>query len=441
MGNIIEVLDKEPRIVSLYRDHTENLFHFGAGELLVGIDQKSLYPPATVKLPRYDLSKQYDLEAIIEAAPDYVLVAPSVNSKYRGGVSRLEGAGITVVSILPEDFEGFDDYLRELGMLSHSEDVAEESIKGLHRELEAIADRTNNFKPKTKVFFEASENGYQAISPGTLPYLALGLAGADNLASGVEPEFYNSLYSPFGLENILAIGDEIEVYLTLQGGTKPGSSPNEIIENAFFQDVSAIQMGRVYELDQVRINGYTLRYPDAVYDLARMLYPDELDDYQAYVSEETLTRRKLASIVVKFFHLPDSVISKAGYYDWEKFHHSYGSFSDVDWHDPDFQDIETAVMHYMIQGMDHESGFEYYSPDEMATRADLAYLVYMSEDLEMTDFVETLDIAGRKDEKIIQTVIDSGRMEISDGYFLPDETLSCREFIEYLEEWYGDADD
>jgi hypothetical protein len=319
--------------------------------------------------------------------------------------------------------------------------MAEESIQSLHRELEAIADRTKNFKPKTKVFFEASENGYQAISPGTLPYLALGLAGADNLAASVEPEFYNSLYSPFGLENILAIGDEIEVYLTLQGGTKPGSSPNEIIENALFQGVSAIRTGRVYELDQVRINGYTLRYPDAVYDLARMLYPDELDDYQVYVSEETLTRRKLASIVVRFFHLPDSVISKAGYYDWEKYHHSYGSFSDVDWHNPDFQDIETAVMHYMIQGMEDESGLEYFSPDKMATRADLAYLVYMLEDLEMTDSVETLDIAGRKDEKIIQTVIDSGRMVISDGYFLPDETLSCGEFIEYLEEWYGDADD
>ncbi len=441
MGNIIEVLDTEPRIVSLYRDHTENLFHLGAGDLLIGIDQKSLFPPASAELPRYDLDKVYDVEAIIAQSPDYVLVAPSVNSRYRGGISRLEASGVRVVSILPEDFAGFDDYVRELGMLTHREQEAEEAIIGLRLKLQDIADRTGKLERKTKVFFEASENGYQAVSPGTLPYLALELAGAENLAADVEPEYFNSLFSPFGLEKILALKDEIEVYLTLQGGVKPGSNLMEIEGLALFQEIRAVQQGRVFELDQVRINAYTLRYPDAVYDLARMLYPEELDDFRVYASEETLTRRMFAKIVVRFFHLPDTVISETGYYEWEKYHHGYGSFQDLDWQDPDFQDIETSVMHYMIRGLEDESRGEYYDSEAQVTRADLAYMAYMLEDLEAAGDQEILDIAGRQDERIIRTVVQSGRMQTQEGYFNPENTFSRENFIEFLEETYGDADD
>ena len=116
MGNQINLDSPCERIIPLYSAHTENLFFLGAGEKIIGAYKTSIYPPEAAFLPRYQY--QEDPERIIAADPDVVIIRPFINRKSPEFVEALENAGVLVVSLYPESFDEFDDYIKKLALIS-----------------------------------------------------------------------------------------------------------------------------------------------------------------------------------------------------------------------------------------------------------------------------------------------------------------------------------
>ena len=84
------------RIVSLLPSLTESVCVLGGCSRLVGVDRYSNWPPSVQSLPKMGGGIDPNIEAIVAARPDVVLLAGST----RGG-DRLEALGLTVVRLEP----------------------------------------------------------------------------------------------------------------------------------------------------------------------------------------------------------------------------------------------------------------------------------------------------------------------------------------------------
>ena len=104
------------KIISLYSAHTENLFALGLDDEIIGIGKSDAYPAAVMNKERFDY--RADPEKIIAVEPDLVLIRPFIKKSNPEFVEALENAGVNVVSLYPDKFEEFADYIKKLALLT-----------------------------------------------------------------------------------------------------------------------------------------------------------------------------------------------------------------------------------------------------------------------------------------------------------------------------------
>lgn len=410
------------RIISLYSAHTENLYALGAGDCLIGAHSTSTYPPEAAFLPRYDYNA--DPEYIIAAQPDLVLIRPFIARRNPEFVQALQKAGVTVVSLYPETLSGFDAYIQTLAMLVGKEDAAQQALDGFHARLADITALTQTFTPKTRVFFESTENQYRTTTATSMAGQAIAMAGGQNLAAHAQPITPGSSIAAFGAENILALADQIDVYVSQRGAMNAGGNQHAISIRPGFSAIKAVAQGRVYLINEKLISSPTFRYTKGVYQLARFFYPEQMDDLAPYLTDEIATRRDLARIVLRARHLAYYVPSSSKYYDTAEGGHLYGLFDDVPWTDGDFDAIEACVQAGYI-GYEGDT----YLPDAPVTRQDLARTVFVTGDFSAQDAHTPISDLDQCDKpRIVQTLVDNGLFGLDEkGAFNPHRPVTCRE--------------
>ena len=330
------------RIISLYSAHTENLFSLGVGNLIIGVHDTSIYPPETQKIPIYDYND--DPETIIAAEPDLVLIRPFITRKVPEFVQAIEMADIPVVSLYPEKFDGFKDYINKLALLTGTENTAAEQLDLFYKNIDDITALTKNITKKQNIFFEATEVNLRTITEDSMPAHAIAFAGGINVAAGAEPVKENSSIASFGEERILALADEIDVYVSQRGAMNAGGNLHSILIRPGFDTIKAVRDKRVYVINEKIISSPTFRFYKGVREMARYLYPDVMDDLSSYQNDKAANKRDFANIIVRQLHIPIYVPSSSKYYQTDTKGHIYGMFNDVTWQDDDFDYIETAAM-------------------------------------------------------------------------------------------------
>ncbi len=420
------------RIISLYSAHTENLYSLGAGDRIIGAQDTSTYPPEAAFLDHYDYDA--DPEKIIAADPDCVLIRPFITRKVPDFVKALENAGLTVVSLYPETFEDFDGYIEKLAMLTGTEDTAKERLAQFHADLNAITEKTAGIAEKQTVFFESTEVNLRTVTPDSMPGLAIKMAGGENAAQDAEPISPGSSIAAFGAERILALADEIDVYVSQRGAMNAGGDLHSITIRPGFDTVRAVKDSRVYVINEKLISSPAFRYAKGVRELARYLYPEQMDSLEQYQADTPATKRDLANLLVRAAHLPVYVPSSSKYYTQEHTGHIYGLFEDVTWQDQDFDFIETAAVTGAV-GWEADGEKQYFRPDAPVTREMLAKAVFILYEFEAKDqHIAIGDLDRCEKPRIVQTLVDNGVFPLIDGRFEPDKVMSCREVAETLAE-------
>jgi|GEM_PF-236337 len=434
VGNLIEFDEPYQTIVSLDSIHTENLYAIGAGDLIEGVDTKSTFPIDVNSLPKFTFTEDSDIERLIKLNPDLILITPYINSKHASFVTRLETAGLKVVSLEPDDFNEFPIYIQKLGLLTGESDNAETALKTFDNDLQRIADRASQVEEKKSVFIESSELGYLTPSRDTLPYLALENINADNIAEPELSKYPDGEMNTYGLDQILENKDQIDVYLTIVGGIDGGADIVSIKQKEAFKDIPAIENNKVFEMEHSLIDEYSFRYVLGNLEMARAVYPEVFDDVSDFKNDEALTRANFSEIVVKMLHAPIYINTDASYYDYDRYNHLYGSYEDVPWQDDQFDYIETASSRLYIKAESKVDKVETFDKEGLITKADVANFFYILYNLGDSDTHQTIsDIAGRDDERIIQRVVDANLLALEDGYFNPDQTYTNNEFISLME--------
>lgn len=417
-GNDIRLSAPAKKVISLYSAHTETLYFLGAGDLLLGAHDTSVFPPDAAFLPRFDYAG--DPEKIIAAEPDLVLIRPFITRKAPDTVAALKKAGIPVVSLYAESLGEFDEYVTKLALLVGKEKEAAERLTVFHASLDAIRQKTATVDKKVGVFFESTENELRTVTEDSMAGMGMTTAGGVNVAVGAEPVSKGSSIAAWGAEKILEKADAIDVYVSQRGAMNAGGNEHSISIRPGFSAIKAVQDKRILLINEKIISSPSFRYPVGVMELARFFYPELMDDLSGLDRNAPCTKRDFADILMKARHLPVFVPSSSKYYKQEHKGHVYGLFKDVPWTDRDFNAIETAVAAGLI-GYDGDT----FGPDEPVTREMLAKAVFISGDFKASDTPAAIrDLDACAEKRIVQTLVDAGAMALIEDSFQPNRPVS-----------------
>lgn len=419
------------KIISLYSAHTENLYNLGIDDEIIGVGTSDIYPAKVLEKKQFDY-KNADPEKIILEEPDLVLIRPFINRSRPDFVQALEKAGINVVSLYPESFDEFDDYIEKLSILTGTEEKAKNLLVDFHVQIDNIKEKTKNIDDKVKVYFESSEQDYKTVTVDSMPGMAIDIAGGINIASDVKPIKEGSSIAAYGTERILEKADDIDVFVSQNGVMNAGGNKHSITIRPGFDTIKAIKNDRVYVINQKIISSPTFRYLDGINEMCRMFYPEIFDDYSKYNVDEEITREELAEIVVKFKHKP-TFVPTSKYYNKEHKGHTYGMFEDIDMNDEKINFIEAAVTSGYIDGFKEEDK-EFFYPDNKVTREEFAKVLFIIGDIKPIDTkINISDISQVENERIVQMIVDNKLMELKNNKFNPKEYITGEEVVIYLD--------
>lgn len=146
------------RIVSLLPSLTETVCALGACVRLVGVDRFSNWPPEVRQLPQLGGGVDPNIEAVVRARPDLVLVSHS------GRVAeRLRGLGLKVMVLEPKNHADVRRVLTTVGQLLGLPDSAPAGVwqriaQGLDEAAAALPARAR----RARVYIEVSRGPYAA---------------------------------------------------------------------------------------------------------------------------------------------------------------------------------------------------------------------------------------------------------------------------------------
>jgi iron complex transport system substrate-binding protein len=283
-GRRIVVKKPFSRIISLYGAHTENLFALGGGDGLIGVAPGEDYPPEAIRKPVF--SYHDDPEKFLAAAPDLVLMRPMIDRGYPQFVQRLEKSGITVVSLQPGTVEEMLVYWQILGILTGRREKAAAMAARFTAAVSELAALTASVSPKKRVYFEAIHTKMKTFAPDAMAVFALEAGGGVNIARDAAPVRDTNI-ADYGKERILAHASEIDVFLA-QSGTMNQPTLELIKAESGFQAIRAVKTNQVYIIDERLVSRPTLRLLDGIFEIGRILYPDDFTEK----AREIITRAK-----------------------------------------------------------------------------------------------------------------------------------------------------
>ena len=154
----VNIAKPPQRIVSLLPSLTETVCALGECQKLVGVDRYSNWPESIAKLPRMGGGIDPNIESVVAAKPDLVLMATSAR-----GAERFTSLGLTVLALEPRSHA---DVQRVVRILAQVLDVPVAESDRVWRHIDAAVNAAAQSIPAQakgqRVYFEVSRAPYGA---------------------------------------------------------------------------------------------------------------------------------------------------------------------------------------------------------------------------------------------------------------------------------------
>lgn len=246
VGNVVTLSGTPEKIVSLAPSITEILFELGIGDRVVGRDDSSDYPAATADIEIVTSFLDLDLEVVIYADPDIVLMDKTLDMS-GNWYDALKGAEIPVYQVFPQSLDEVLEQITLIGEVCGVEDKATEVTDGLKDRIDAITNVTDGIDDgdKPDVLFVI----YYGI--GSDPWV-----GTDHTFSGdlIAKAGGNNIISDDGGIGIqvsleVVILEDPDIIFTSQSAAWPTESRQQILDDEALEDVAAVKNGAVYDVN------------------------------------------------------------------------------------------------------------------------------------------------------------------------------------------------
>lgn len=199
------------RVVSLIPATTELIFALGAGDRLVGRTTWCDYPAAAARLPDLGNGIDPNVEAVVAARPDLVLLYKS--GANRGAAERLRGLGIPTLELATDRIADIDRLIRLLGRALSVPQAAESLASATARDLAASARPPDRPSARPSVFILVWDRPAMTLGRGSFLTEILDRAGARNL--------FDDLASSSAQVSIEAVASRDPDYILVTGAGDP----------------------------------------------------------------------------------------------------------------------------------------------------------------------------------------------------------------------------
>lgn len=258
-------LNAEPlRIVSLAPPSTEILSAFGLDDRLVGLTAYDTYPVGIQEKAElvFEDSLNPNIEQLLQLNPDLVVTAMHDESF----VKSLRDLGIAVVHLNPQSLASTYEAIEKFGVITNTQEKAQEIVQGLKGKEKAIADKVNSIpeSERVTVWMEVDPGLYTA-GGGTFLDELITKAGGKNIAGDVEG------WAQFSEEQILAKNPQIIIgtYSYYVSDIK-----ESIQSRPGWQNIDGVKNGRIYDVDSDMVTRSGPRIVDGLEEIAQCLYPE-----------------------------------------------------------------------------------------------------------------------------------------------------------------------
>ncbi|WP_176083791.1 ABC transporter substrate-binding protein [Martelella sp. HB161492] len=256
------------RLVSIGGSVTEIIYALGAGDLLVGRDTTSMYPPQAMALPDIGYMRQLAPEGVLSVDPSAIIAIEGSGPPETLDV--LKNADVTFAEI-PETYDraGIVGEITAIGDLLGKQTEATALVEAVTAKLDPILAR-NEARPaasRKKAIFILSLSGGKVMASGTGTAAdgILTLAGLDN-AVGSYPG-----YKALTDEAIIAAAPDVIIMMSGVAGNHAVSDADALAQPA----LALTPAGRnhaIFRVDPIATMSFGPRLADGVEALSTAIY-------------------------------------------------------------------------------------------------------------------------------------------------------------------------
>ena len=256
-GDSIVVGAPPKRIVSLNPTTTEIVFALGDGARLVGRTHWDLYPPAAEAVPDLGSGIRPNVEAVLGARPDLVLLYASNDN--RPAAARLRAAGVRTLSLKVDHIADFHRAVRLIGRLLGDSAQGVLVSDSVGRSLARVREATSSL-PKPTVFWHIWDAPLITIGGGSYMNELITIAGGTNVYADM------TATSPtVGIEDVMKRNPHYII-------TGPEGAAKIKVDQRW-SAAPAVRAGRILVVDTALVGRPATRLGEAARNLAALLHP------------------------------------------------------------------------------------------------------------------------------------------------------------------------
>lgn len=253
--------EEEPEtVISLGPNITETIYAVGAGDKLIGRTDYCDYPEQVKDVQSVGSLTDPSVEKIAELNPDVVIASTHFKEDV---LKKLEEAGVKVLVLYGEEnFDGAYTTIEKVGLVLNKSDQAENVISEMKSKVSEVTEKVKGKEaPSVYYVIGYGAEGEFTATKDTFIAEMIGMAGGTNIADDAE----NWKYS---LEKVIE-KDPYMIICSKYFDSKAG------IETANgYKDLAAVKEGRLYEIDDNKLDRQGPRLAEGLEELARTIHPD-----------------------------------------------------------------------------------------------------------------------------------------------------------------------
>ena len=259
-GRAITLEEPATRIIATEPADCEILYALGCGDALVGRGLYCDYPAEVTALPTVHSGADTNLEEILALDPQVVIMNDMAHTVEQ--VSLLEQNGVKVITTNADSIDEVYQAIRLIGQVMGKNDEAETLITDMQSTFDGIAAKA--VKTDKTIYFEVMplEWGLWSAGTGTFMQELAEVCGMKNAFADLDG------WQPINQEQVIERDPDYIVLVTGMGDT----AVDEVMNRPGWQDIKAIQNGKVYNADSYTLTRPAPRLKDAAIDLYNFLY-------------------------------------------------------------------------------------------------------------------------------------------------------------------------
>jgi cobalamin transport system substrate-binding protein len=258
-GRVVTLTAPPQRIVSASPSTTELAFAVGLGDEVVAVDKFSNYPPDAASRTSIGSYIDPDLETILGADPDLVLVTDVHLAEL---VPALDRQGVPTLVLSARNIEGVLLNLLVLGRVAGDQAKADQVVADLRTRIAAVETRVAGSDP-ISVFYELDPSLF-TVGPGTFIDDVIRRAGGRNIAFAATDQ-----YPQLSAEDVIAADPAV----ILLADEAAGITPQSVAARSGWAELSAVKSGRIVVIDPDIGSRPGPRVVDALELIAATLHP------------------------------------------------------------------------------------------------------------------------------------------------------------------------